>query len=321
VNRTLDPPRSIAVFGAAGRMGGPLARHVRYIAPEVRLRLITSSPAKRDALRAEFPEAECVLADYFDFDSLRKAMAGIEGLFIITPAPLDEATAMGNLVRALKITADMRHIVRIVGYEPESLPRRVPEHVRQFGGTAQQHYVAKALLDESDLPLTYLNIGASYMDNFLSLTPAISQQGTVIWPDRLLSYIDARDVGEIAANILLSPDARHLYQFHTLNNGHDLLTTAQVIEMLSDILKIRLRHDSSRASFVAAYGDRLAKSRGVPHAAEAILDFIEYEQGNSVFLTLNDFAARTLGRQPTTLRAWFMEHKHHFSAPQLIGVQ
>ena len=315
MNVTRIPPRSIAVFGAAGHIGGPLARHVRYAAPDVRLRLVTSSAAKREVLQAEFPACECVTADYFDTESLRRAVAGMEGIFVVTPTPFDEAAAMGNLVRALNSGGGVKHVVRIVGYEPESLPRRVPEHVRAFGGTAQQHYVAKDLLDESDLPVTYLNIGATYMDNFLSMAPVIARQGTVVWPDRLIPYIDPRDVGEIAANILLSPDRRHLYQFHTVNNGQDLLSTAQVTQMLSDILKVRLKHDPSRAAFVEAYGARLAKSRGVPRAAEAILDFVEYEQGNAAFLALNDFAERTLGRTPTSLRAWFAEHRRHFEIP------
>jgi uncharacterized protein YbjT (DUF2867 family) len=312
MNYEMVAPASIAVFGAAGHIGGPLARHVRYTAPEVRLRLITSSATRQAALQAGFPSCQCVVADYFDAESLRQALQDMEGVFVVTPSPFDEATAMGNLIGALKSAGSVRHVVRIVGYEPESLPRRVPEHVRRFGGTAQQHYVAKALLDESDLPVTYLNIGASYMDNFLALAPLVAKHGTMVWPDRLISYIDPRDVGEIAANLLLSPDRRHLHQFHTVNNGQDLVSTAQVTEILGDVLKVRLKHDPSRGAFIDAYGARLASSRGVPGAAEAILDFIEYEQGNAAFLALNDFAARILGRAPTTVRAWFMEHRHHF---------
>ncbi|MFK0156630.1 NAD(P)H-binding protein [Streptomyces sp. NPDC090493] len=305
-------PRSIAVFGASGHIGAPLARHVLYRNPDVKLRLITSSESKRDGLRARFPDDECVVADLLDPSGLDAALQGIEGIFVVTPSPFDETLAMSNFVKAVRAADSAVHIVRILGYEPESLPRRVPEHVRRFGGTAQQHYVAKTLLDASDLPVTYLNVGATYLDNLLALAPAVRSRRTVVWPDRVIPFIDPRDLGEVAANLLLSPDPRHLHQFHTVNNGQDLLTTEEVADILSDVLKVRLTCETSREAFVAEHGARIAARRGAENAADRILDFIEYEQGNSAFLALNDFAERMLGRKPTSVRAWLMEHRAHF---------
>ena len=305
-------PRSIAVFGASGHIGGPLAEQVRYEAPHVALRLVTSSEDKRHALCTRFPDAESVVANLYDPLSLGRALDGIEGIFVVTPAPFDEATAMANFVKAVQASSRAVHIVRILGYEPESLARRVPEHVRQYGGTAQQHYVAKRLLDESDLPVTYLNVGATYMDNLLALAPAVKSRRMVIWPDRVIPFIDPRDLGEVAANLLLSPDQRHLHQFHTVNNGQDLLTTHQVAAIMSDVLKARLTCETSREAFVREHGPRVAARRGAEDAADRVFDFIEYEQGNSAFLALNDFAERVLGRKPTSVRAWLMEHRGHF---------
>lgn len=305
-------PRSIAVFGATGHIGRPLADQVRYRAQDVSLRLITSVNARKASLAAAFPDSECLVASFFDPPSLERALEDVEGVFVVTPSPFDEAVAMKNLVEAVQKVARPVHIVRITGFEPESLPRRVPESVRRFGGTAQQHYVAKRILDESDLPVTYLNVGASYMDNFLVMAQTVQSQRKMIWPERLISYIDPRDLGEVAANLLLSCDERHIYQFHTVNNGQDLLTVGEIAQMLSDILKVGITHDESRQAFVEEYGVRLAMRRGVKDAAEQILDFIAYEQGNAAFHALNDFAERMLGRRPTSLRAWFMEHRQHF---------
>lgn len=306
-------PKSIAVFGASGPIGGPLARQVRYRAPDVKLRLLSSSAERCREVAAQFPGAECLIADLFDLASVEEAVAGVEGVFIVTPTPFDEEKGMKNLVAALRKVARPTHVVRIVGYEAESLARRVPQGLRGPQGIGEQHYVAKAILEESDLPVTYLNIGASFMHNLLLLAPRIKSTATLVWPERLISFIDARDVGEIAANLLLSPDERHIYQFLTLNNGHDLIESSEVAALLSDVLKTSIQHVSDRQAFVDAYGPLMAQRDGAENAAEKILEFFDYERSHSTFLCLNDRAARLLGRQPTTVRAWLLEHRHHFS--------
>jgi len=306
-------PANMVVFGASGHMGGPLARHARFVAPDVSLRLVTSSEAKRAALAAEFPDCEVVMADLFLPETLDVALDGAQGVFLVTPSPFDEQVAMTNFVEAMHRVGKAIHVVRIVGYEPESLPRRVPASIQAWGGTAQQHYVAKRLLDESDLPVTYFNIGATYLDNFLAMAGGIRDRQLLIYPQRSISFIDARDIGEAAANMLLSNDERHFYQFLTLNNGHDLLTTQQMVAVMEDVFKRRITLDTSRESFVATFGEALAKRRGRPDAAEQVLDFTAYEQGNSSFQHLNDWLERLLGRDPVTLRAWLMEHRHHFT--------
>jgi hypothetical protein len=36
---------------------------------------------------------------------------------------------------------------------------------------------------------------------------------------------------------------------------------------------------------------------------------MQYEQDNEVVWALNDFVERTIGRKPTTLREWLIEHR------------
>ncbi|WP_031298520.1 Rossmann-fold NAD(P)-binding domain-containing protein [Sphingobium lactosutens] len=199
-------------------------------------------------------------------------------------------------------------MVRITGLEPELNIRFVPEELQAHASTATQHHIAKAILEQSDLPVTYLNIGASYMDNFLLLAPVIRRTGKMVWPSRLIGYLDPRDVGEIAANLLLSPDERNLRQFHDINNGQDLLETEDVAQMLSDVLKCPIPHEGSREAFIALFDPVLSARSSQPGAAGRVLSFIDFEKSKSSFLHLSDLAERLLGRKPTTLRSWFMEH-------------
>jgi uncharacterized protein YbjT (DUF2867 family) len=303
-------PGSIAVFGANAHIGKPLARFLRFKAPQLKLRLISSNLETTASLRNEFPETEVSHTSYFDRASLDIALAGIEGIFVITPTYIDERVAMTNLVASVKKAGTATHIVRIVGHEPEQALDRVPQTLREFGsGTATQHFVAREVLNASGLPVTCLNIGASYMDNFIRIAEITRRSRCLVWPQRYIPYIDPRDVGEIAARLLLSPDRRYICQFLTINNGHDLLTSDAVAAMMSDVVLETISHDGSREAFLREFTGIWEKRYNRKGVAEYLWDFFAYEAENSAFHSLNDLAERILQRKPMTLRAFFQEHR------------
>ncbi|MDR7156823.1 uncharacterized protein YbjT (DUF2867 family) [Sphingobium xenophagum] len=308
-------PKSIAVFGAAGRVGQPLADYVRYAAPDVCLRLITSSAAAVSGLQNGYPAADVVVANYLDPDSLKPALEDMEGIFVVTPSGLDEVRAMQNLIAAVRAAGTVKHIVRVVGYGPESTLDQVPEELAARGGDGSQHYIAKAELARSGLPVTFLNCGATFMDNLLLASGGIRDRDLFIYPPLYVPFVDARDVGEVGARLLLSDDVRHISQFHTMNNGQDQLSSEEIAEMMSDILRRHIAYDGSRETFMKELGPLLDQRAGRAGEAEYRWDYVQFwENTNSVIWSLNNFAERMLGRRPTTLRAWLMEHKGFFGA-------
>lgn len=296
-------PRSILVFGAAAHVGLPLARFLRAQAPSIRLRLASSQPQRRASLQREFPEAEVVAADYFDRSSIDAAVAGMEGIFVITPSGTDERPAMTNLIAGVRQAGCAVHILRCVGMQPEANLRRIPAalHKPPALGLPIQHPLAKQMLDESGLPVTYLNFGATFMDNLLWMKEGLRTARKLIWHDRLIPFIDPRDIAEVAGRLLLSDNHRHIGQFHTLNNGHDLMRYSDVAALMSEVLGERITHDGSREAFYEAYAH-------MGHRRDYLWDFFEYERDNEVVWARNDFVERTLGRKPITLRAWLAEH-------------
>src|SRR3546814_18571517 len=64
----------VLIFGAAGHIGLPLARWIRYKSPETRLRLVSRNADQRQRLQVEFPDAEVVAADYLDPASMAAAL-------------------------------------------------------------------------------------------------------------------------------------------------------------------------------------------------------------------------------------------------------
>ncbi len=304
-------PGSIAVFGAGGRMGSHVANYLRYAAPHVALRLLASSPAGLDTLRERFPGADIRVANYLQPETLGPALADMEGVFVVTASGVDEKEAMTNFVEAAQRSGSARHIVRIMGYAPDSHADQVPAHFVEMGGDCDQHYTAKEVLRHSGLPITYLNLGASLMDNLLFTSTAVKRSRTLIWPQRSVPMMDGRDVGEVAARLLMHDDARHVGQFHTINNGYDYPTTGDVAQIMSDAFQTRIVHDSSWEAFDAEYGAMLNGRQGRVTESSYRYQYFNWEYRNWMW-SLNDFSERLLGRRPNMLRSWLLEHKEYF---------
>lgn len=298
-------PRTILIFGAADRIGGPLAAFLTREAPSIRLRLATRSSEKAEVLRQSYPAAEVVVADYSDPTSLQTAVEDMEGVFVITPPVLDERQSMTNLVAALKQAGRLVQMIRFMGLHPDESIKQIPLALRESAyGAEVQQLVARQILDDSGLPVTYLNCGATLMDNFMRYGQAesVRRERKLIWPEHLVPWIDARDAAEVAGRIFLSDNHRHIGVFHTMNNGQDLLRYHQVADLMSEVYGEPIIFDGSKETFMAAYAFLGGFESG-------IWDYMQYEQDNEVVWALNDFVERTLGRRPKSLREWLVEHR------------
>lgn len=302
------PLKSIAVFGAGGRMGREVADYLSFAAPEVKLRLIASSPGTQSKVAERFPQQEAIIANYFEPASLEAALAGVEGVFVVTPPGLDEKVGMTNLVAALKKTGSARQIIRLLGYQPEFSPKRYPWDKLKTGG---EHFIAKEILDDSGLPVTFVNLGASLFDNFFFTRPALLRERKLIWPERLLPLMDVRDLGEVIARLFLEPDSRYIGMLMTLNNGYDYVTTAKMAETMSQAFRVPISLETSREAFLAEYGPIFKQRFGHEGMASALLDYFEWEHENWLW-QINDTAERILGRKPNTLFNWLRENRREF---------
>jgi hypothetical protein len=126
----------------------------------------------------------------------------------------------------------------------------------------------------------------------------------------LIPFIDPRDIAEVAARLFLSDNHRHIGQFHTLNNGHDLMRFSDVSEVMSEVFGEQITHDGSKEAFFEAY-----EHGYLGPIRHALWDFFEYERENEVVWAPNDFVERTLGRKPVTVREWLKEHAAELLAP------
>lgn len=309
-NASKPLPARVLVFGASGHLGGPLASWLQWAHPDIGLRLVTSRAEKVDALRARFPHAQIVVADLLDVDSLRPALRGVDAAFLVTPDFFDEERGMRNFAAAASGTR-LIHVVRLVGDIPGMTLERMPAEMFAMGeGPAVQHLKAKAILREAGLPLTIMN-SCYFMDDFIThfLEP-IRTAGVLIVPfERRMTFIDTAELGEIAARLIVSPNARHIGQEYAINNGADCLLFSEVAALLSEVLQVRIRHDPSPERFLEVYGPILERITGTDRATSYFLLNWRIERDHDVTFIPNAFAGSILGRPPKRLRAFFEQNR------------
>lgn len=303
----------IALFGANNHIGRPLAEWVREKSPQTQLRLIIRTDDHRPCLAETFPDAEIAQADYHDLPSLESALAGVNGLFVITPDFLDEQRAMTNLVYAARSEPGLMHIVRLIADPPGMTMDRVPDSLKRFGGgTAVQHLRAKAILEASGLPLTYINIASYFMQNFLTpfFNGAIQAERTLAVPrNRRMGFIDTADIGACAAAILLSDNQRHIGQTYHLDNGNDVLWFDEVAELMSQVFGEKIGYDGSDEAFLRFCGEGVKQYIGRPDAPEYFLHYFQFEQDNETVWRKSDIIEYLTGRAARTLADWLVEHQ------------
>ncbi|KAK2688492.1 hypothetical protein QWA68_012418 [Fusarium oxysporum] len=162
---------------------------------------------------------------------------------------------------------------------------------------------AARILDESGLPVTYINFGASFIDNlWIQIQPVLLNK-TFIWPEHRVPFLDPQDIAEVAGCLFLSDNAKHIGVFHTMNNGYNWLTYEEVAGILGDELGEKIAFDASYEGFMEFWGPRMGKE------AERLWYFFMFEHANEEQWALNNFVEPTLGRKPTTVRGWIVEHK------------
>lgn len=208
----------ITVFGATGTTGAPLVDAL--LAKGVKVRVVTSDPAKLDKLKAKGCEA--VTANFTDTAVLEKACAGADRIYLVTPAHLDMRQWKANAIKAAK-AAGVRHVVLATGLGAS------PKAGLTFG---KWHSETQELLKESGLDWTFVQ-PTYFMQNLLWQAGSIARDG--VYHDDLggpVSWIDARDIAEVAAEALTGEG--HAGKGYGLT-GPEALTGQDIAAILSEV--------------------------------------------------------------------------------------
>ncbi|MFN8290371.1 MAG: NmrA/HSCARG family protein [Chitinophagaceae bacterium] len=163
---TTNKKPQVLVTGATGAQGGSVARTLMREG-KFRVRILTRNPQSYRALVLQRAGAEIVVGDMQDKESLKKAMAGVYGVFGVT----NFWEHYGNEYELGKNLADAAEECAVSHLVMHTLP---DYHQLSNGKYSVPHYDLKAKLEtyirSRPVPASFVHMGF-YYENFLSFFP------------------------------------------------------------------------------------------------------------------------------------------------------
>ena len=272
-----ERPR-ILVIGATGVMGREV---MRSLDGRCRLRALVHSDVSDAEIARRYPRVERVQRDLLDAGSLQPAFAGVDRVFLLTPSVPEQLRLEENALAAA-LNAGVQRIVYVsstdVGWEIElSAAHRVMER-----------RLAESGVDHTVLRPEYL------LNNLLGEVEELAR-GRLVAPsaDGRCPFVDARDVGAVAAAVLLAAEPLPGPLDVT---GPESLSFTQLAGRLQMALGRPIEHIDP----VPAEWARDVVSAGMPAwLAHALAEYFEKLRARP--LEASDHTRRVIGRSPRSV--------------------
>lgn len=210
----------ILVTAATGTVGKETVKALS--AQGVRVRAAVHSLIKGENLK-RLPGVELVEIDFNRPETLRLAFTGVDKALLITPFVENQVAVGQELINAAQAAA-VQHVVRLSASGAEAEPG-----IR----LGREHREVEQSLQSAEINHTILR-PTQFMQNFVNQHSATIKEQNAFYislGQGRISYIDARDIADAAAEILLNP-APHHGRVYTLT-GPEALSGEEVAAILS----------------------------------------------------------------------------------------
>lgn len=275
---------SVLVTGARGHVGRAVLDALVAAGQDVRA-------ASRDATTLDVPAAK-VSADLEDPSTLDAALDGVDAVFLYT-----RPSGIEGFVKAAE-AAGVRHVVLLSSaatLEPQSAQSRI----------ARLHRAVEEALAAAPFASTVLNPGA-FATNVLGWRAEIVS-GTIriAYPDSRVGAIHERDIGDVAARILI--DRSHGGQALALT-GPAPISFREQAQVLAEVLgrPVGVEEESPERS-----AEKMVALGWPPEVPPEILRAWERTTREPSLVT--DVVREVTGNAPRTFRQWAEEHRADFS--------
>lgn len=281
----MNESKTILVTGATGNVGSEVIRFLLERGADVRAAVFSEEEAAR--LPQGLP---WVLFDFGDQSTYPAAFEGVGKLFLMRPPQISDIDGMIKPAIDYAGQVGVQQIVFLSLLGAEKNPV-VP------------HYKVEQILLEGETPYTLLRCGF-FMQN-LSTTHAadIRERNDLFIPagKGKTAFIDARDIGEVAAVALTEPG--HENSAYPLT-GSEAFDYYEVAEMMTEILGRPIRYSSPSSVRFAAKEWR----GGTPLPFVGVMTAIYMTTRMGMADTITDDVPRLLGRPPRTLEQFIKDN-------------
>ena len=276
----------IVVTGALGNVGSAVVKALSERGADVR-----AADIAPDALTERFgQELEVARLDFGDAATFGPVLEGAQSLFLIRPPAISRVGPTLNRFLDAAVEAGVEHVVfsSVAGAEND---RIVPHH------RVEQHLL------QSGLEWTMLrpgffsqNIGSAYRRDIVEDDRVFIPAG-----EGRVAFIDARDIGEVAA-LALTEDGHRGQAYHL--TGPEAMTIDEVAAVLSDVLGRTIRYEP--ASALGYFRHLRGQGLVVVQAVVQTILHVGLRKGDAEPVT--DTVERLLGRPARTVREYLTDY-------------
>ena len=232
----------IMVTGALGNVGRYVAEYAISNGQEV-----VVADLDVTALEKKYQsKAECVYFDFTDQSSYEEALKEVDRVFIMRPPHLGRPEDLKPFIERLKTKPSMRMIcfLSLLGIEKNPMP---------------PHHKIEKYIEQSGLP--YCHIRPSFFMQNISGVHAfeIKYFDNIVVPVKkaLTSFIDARDIGELTAEVLTHPQ-QHINQAYSIT-GPKAMDYYEVATLLSNELERKIQYANPSPRLAKKYWIKIRK--------------------------------------------------------------
>jgi uncharacterized protein YbjT (DUF2867 family) len=283
----------ILIAGASGTVGRAVLEEVRKSGKPFKAMYRSEADAKSAPAGTT-----TVIADFSDKERLRRALAGVDTVFLVC-SPIPQLVELESNVIDVCAEKGIRHVVLNSALGAGDYPKSFPSWHRQV----------EDKLRNTRLGFTILRPN-SFLQNIVAFqAPSIRAQGVfyLAMGNAKLSFIDVRDVGAAAARILMTPEA-HAGKTYELN-GPGAFSYPEVAQQISQVTGrsvqfIDIPEEAQRKAML---------EMGMPDwQVTALLDLQQYYSKLGKGGEVTDTLPKLLDRAPITLDQFLNENKDSF---------
>jgi len=285
LRKPMMTPRAL-VTGASGNVGREVIRAL--LARGVEVRAATSSCVTRAPL---YPEVETARLDLRDPATFAPAVQGCSALFLMRPPAIaDTKRTLNPFIDAAR-AAGIGPVVflSVAGAEKNKI---VPHHA------VEAHLVARG----GEFTLLRPGFFAQNFGDAYRLDLSLDDRLFVPAGEGLVTFVDTRDLGEVAALALTEPE-RHRGAAYTLT-GPDPVSFYEAARIFCEALSRPIRYEPAS---VLGYGIHLRR-RGLPWGQIAVQTLLHVGLRFGQASVVEPALASLLGRKGRTLAEYARDH-------------
>lgn len=274
----------ILVTGASGNVGREVVKSLLALGRDVRAAAIDEEDAKR-------VPAGCIDTTLFDFgnpNTYAGAFAGVAKMFLMRPPQISDVE---------------RYLFPVIDYAKSIGVKQVVFLSLMGVNRLTPHYKVESYLKRSGMAYTFIRPGF-YMQNLDTVyREEICQHSTISIPAGRgkTSFVDVRDVGDVAAKVLSEPG--HENKIYTLT-GSQALDYFQVAQIMSDKLSRTITY--TRPS-MREYQNAL-RAKGVAEEFVKVQGMLYWPIRLGLGGKVTRQVEQLLGRPPFTMRQYVEDY-------------